>query len=53
MPLMVAMTITSEINTTVFFVPMTLLITSMFGRLSAGPASSSASGGDLFPCRCR
>lgn len=46
-PLMVAMTMTSETNTTVFFVPMTLRITSIFGRLSAGPASSSARAGPL------
>ena len=47
MPLIVAITTTSATNTSVFFVPMTLLITSMFGRLSAGPASSSARAGPL------
>ena len=57
MPLMVAMTTTRLTKATVFFVPITLRITSMLGRLSAGPASSSASAGPLpmpapsKPCR--
>jgi len=41
------MEITRTINTRVFFVPMTLLITSILGRLRAGPARSRASAG---PC---
>ena len=39
--------ITKETNTTVFLVPITLLITNMLGKLRAGPASSSAKAG---PC---
>lgn len=45
MPLMVAITMTSETKVTVFLVPSTLRMTSMLGRLSAGPASSRARAG--------
>ena len=51
------MTITRQMKTSVFFVPMTLRMTSMFGSDRAGPASSSASAGPLpmpapiRPCR--
>ena len=36
------MTTTNKTKTAVFFKPMTLRITSMLGRLSAGPAKSKA-----------
>ena len=41
------MTTTSSTYTSVFFVPMTDRMTSMFGSDSAGPASSSASAGPV------
>jgi len=44
-PLMVAMTTTSETKTIVFCVPMMLRMTSMLGRLKAGPASNRARAG--------
>ncbi len=44
---MVAIDITKLIKAIVFFVPITDLITSMFGKLNAGPAKSSASAGPL------
>jgi len=56
-PLTVAMIITKNIYTKVFFVPMTLRITSMLGKLSAGPANNNANAGPLpipapiRPCR--
>ena len=54
---MVAIIITSKTKTIVFFVPITDLITNMFGSDRAGPAKSSASAGPLpipllsNPCR--
>lgn len=44
---MVAMTITRATYITVFFVPITLRITSIFGSDSEGPASSRARAGPL------
>jgi hypothetical protein len=45
---MVAIIITNDVKTIVFFIPIIDLITSMLGRDSAGPARSNASAGP-FP----
>ena len=42
LPLIVAITTTRKIYTIVFRVPNTLLITSIFGKLKAGPANRRA-----------
>ena len=44
---MVAISITSSTKTTVFRVPITLRITSIFGSDNEGPASSNANAGPL------
>ena len=57
MPDIVAIAITSRINTTVFLAPITDLITSILGSDNAGPAKRSARAGPLLipapirPCR--
>ena len=46
-PVIVAIITTKLTYTTVFFVPIALLITSMLGKLKAGPARSNAKAGPL------
>jgi len=48
MPVRVAITITNRTKTTVFFIPITEPITSIFGKDKAGPAKSKANAGP-FP----
>ena len=53
-PQMIAIRMTNPMYVRPLFFPMILVITSMLGRLSAGPESSMASAGPLpMPCAMR